>query len=104
MIYRVFLVKTFRECVHFDIEASTARRAEGIAKRSAIKLLDSMKIRQVATDNGWIAEDEPTIVECAGYPNPKMYGTYEVLPGVYADKFFGITRYGDSRVVDARKK
>jgi len=102
-VFRVFLVKSFRECVHFDVEAVSAKAAKARAGRAARSLLDDKKVREVATDNGWIAEDEPIVVEYAGYPSPKVYGTKEVWKGVYVDGDFGVVRFADGRELDCRK-
>ena len=105
-VFRVFLVRSFRAVASFDIEADTSRRAVSIAKQTAKTTLDSKKVRETATDNGWLLEDPCNVLEVSrpGHPSPKAYGTYAIKPKVYVNRDYGEIRYSDGRVVSLLKE
>lgn len=64
--YRVFVTRHYIDVEFYDIECSTAKKAEKVAERAAKKLIPDSRSR--ATDNGWHSEDALEI-EGLGFPS-----------------------------------
>ena len=62
--YRVFLNRHYIAIEFYDIKAKDKNTAKRIAEKGARKLLPN--VRNIATDNGWIA-DEPVKIKYLGY-------------------------------------
>jgi len=76
--YRVFTTRTYTAVKFFDILADSPAAARRLAKRAAKRLYPDM--RAVATDNGWISDDEVEIAHLGAANTP-----FKVTP-VLTDK------------------
>jgi len=57
--FRVFVTRHYIDCVFYDVEADTKKKAMSVAKNAAKKLLPD--VRATATDNHWQTDEDDTI-------------------------------------------
>ena len=57
--FRVFVTRHYIDCVYYDVEADTKKKAMTVAKNAAKKLLPD--VRAVAVDNHWQTDNSEVV-------------------------------------------
>jgi hypothetical protein len=81
--YRIFVTRHYIDVLFFDVKADKPYKAKRMAEKAARKVRPNS--RDVATDNGWIADEPATLQRIGQNRTSHIFKTREIMPNVFQD-------------------